>query len=47
MLNKDQYDQDEYNDYYAQEIRGAEISGGSNEGNTKKIVFIFYFYFLL
>ncbi len=47
MLNKDQYDQDEYNDYYAQEIRGAEISGGSNEGNTKKIVFIFLLLLLI
>jgi len=41
MLNKDQYNQDEYNDYYAQEIRGAEIVGGKEEGgNGKKIAFI-------
>jgi LysM repeat protein len=41
MLNKDQYDQEEYNDYYAQEIRGAEILGGKKEGgNGKKGVFI-------
>jgi len=42
MLNKDQYNQDEYNDYYAQETRGAEISnsGEDNGGNIKKIIFI-------
>jgi len=41
MLNKDEYNQDEYNDYYAQETRGAEISGGGNSGGGgKKIVFI-------
>jgi len=41
MLNKDEYNQDEYNDYYAQEIRGAEISSGSNSGGGggKKTVF--------
>jgi len=41
MLNKDEYNQDEYNDYYAQETRGAEISSGGNSGGGgKKIVFI-------
>jgi nucleoid-associated protein YgaU len=41
MLNKDQYNQDEYNDYYAQETRGAEISRRSDdEGGGKKIAII-------
>jgi len=41
MLNKDEYNQDEYNDYYAQETRDAEISSGKNSGGgSKKIVFI-------
>jgi len=41
MLNKDEYNQDEYNDYYAQETRGAEISsGGDSGGGGKKIIFI-------
>ena len=39
MLNKDEYNQDEYNDYYAQETRGAEIAGrGSNEGGNKRLI---------
>jgi nucleoid-associated protein YgaU len=33
MLNKDQYNQEEYNDYYRQETQGAEISGGEEEGS--------------
>jgi nucleoid-associated protein YgaU len=34
MLNKDQYNQQEYNDYYRQESEGAEISGEEeNEGS--------------
>jgi len=41
MLNKDEYNQEEYNDYYAQETRGAEISsGGDSRGGGKKIVLI-------
>jgi len=41
MLNKDEYNQEEYNDYYAQETRGAEISsGGDSGGGGKKIVLI-------
>jgi len=41
MLNKDEYNQDEYNDYYAQEIKDAEISGrGNSEGGGKRIIFI-------
>jgi len=41
MLNKDEYNQDEYNDYYARETRGAEISSGKNSGGGgKKILFI-------
>jgi len=49
MLNKDQYNQDEYNDYYAQETRGAEISGGSgdDEGSSKKIAVIFLLLILI
>jgi len=40
MLNKDEYNQDEYNDYYAQEIKGAEISNrGKSEDNGKKTTF--------
>lgn len=31
MLNKDQYNQEEYNDYYRQETQGAEISGEEEE----------------
>ncbi len=42
MLDKDQYNQDEYNDYYAQETRGAEISRGrGEEGRGKKMTVIF------
>ncbi len=41
MLNKDEYNQDEYNDYYAQETSGAEISGKKNDsGGGKKTLFI-------
>lgn len=40
MLNKDEYNQDEYNNYYAQEVRGAEISGGDNKGSSKKMIII-------
>ncbi len=36
MLDKDQYNQDEYNDYYKQEIRGAETSGIEEEEPSKK-----------
>jgi len=36
MLNKDEYNQDEYNDYYQQEIRGAETSGLKEEKPSKK-----------
>ena len=37
MLNKDQYNQDEYNDYYRQETEGAEIKGSSDsEGSSNK-----------
>jgi nucleoid-associated protein YgaU len=40
MLNKDEYNQDEYNNYYAQEVRGAEISNIESENSGKKIVII-------
>lgn len=36
MLDKDQYNQDEYNDYYQQEIRGAETSEIEEEEPSKK-----------
>ena len=47
MLNKDKYNQDEYADYYAQEVRGAEISDREDEGSGKKIVLIFLLLFLI
>ncbi len=40
MLHKDEYNQDEYNDYYAQETRGAEISGKKDSGGSKKLLII-------
>jgi len=41
MLNKDEYNQEEYNDYYAKEVRGAEISSEKkSQGSGKKILFI-------
>ncbi len=40
MLHKDEYNQDEYNDYYAQETRGAEISGHKNSNNSSKKLLI-------
>jgi len=40
MLNKDQYNQEEYNDYYQQEIRGAETSGFKEEESSKKGVIL-------
>ena len=42
MLDKDQYNQDEYNDYYAQATADAEIksSGEEGGGGGKKIVII-------
>ena len=38
MLNKDQYNQDEYNNYYKQESEGAEIQGFDDEGSKGKII---------
>jgi hypothetical protein len=35
MLDKDQYNQEEYNDYYQQEIRGAETSGEEEDDSSK------------
>jgi len=41
MLNKDQYNQEEYNDYYRQETEGAEIKGSyKKEGKGKKPIVI-------
>jgi len=47
MLNKDLYNQDEYADYYAQEVRGAEISDSEDGGSGKKIVLIFLLLLLI
>lgn len=32
MLNKDEYNQEEYNDYYRQEVEGAELGNSDDEG---------------
>ena len=41
MLNKDQHNQEEYNDYYRQETEGAEIKGSyKKEGKGKKPIII-------
>jgi len=34
MLNKDEYNQDEYNDYYRQETEGAELNGEEEESGV-------------
>ena len=45
MLNRDQYNQDEYNDYYARATEGAEIKHGRKEsGNGKKILFVIFLF---
>ncbi len=42
MLNKDQYNQDEYNNYYKQETEGAEIKGyNDDEGGFMKKAILF------
>ena len=40
MLNKDQYNQEEYNDYYRQETQGAELNGyvDDESGGKGKII---------
>ena len=41
MLNRDEYNQDEYNDYYARATEGAEIKYGQKRSrNNKKILFV-------
>jgi LysM repeat protein len=40
MLNKDEYNEDEYNDYYAQETRGAEILGKKDDSGGGKKIFL-------
>jgi len=40
MFDKDQYDQEEYNNYYEQETRGAEILGGRRKKNGSKKILI-------
>ena len=40
MLNKDEYNQEEYNDYYRQETQGAELNGSNDDesGGMGKII---------
>jgi len=38
MLNKDQYNQEEYNNYYKQESEGVELLGIDDGGNKGKII---------
>ena len=40
MLNKDQYNQDEYNDYYRQEVEGSELGGNSEKEGSNKILLL-------
>jgi len=40
MLNKDQYNQEEYNDYYRQETQGAEITGGEEGSAMSKLILL-------
>jgi LysM repeat protein len=49
MLNKDQYNQQEYNDYYRQETEGAEISGEEEEegGLMNKLIGLLLFLALI
>ncbi len=41
MLNKDQYNEEVYNDYYTQATKGAEIRYGQKEGGKSKLLLIF------
>ena len=41
MLNKDQYNEDVYNDYYAQATEGAEIKHGHRKKGKSKLLLIF------
>ena len=40
MLKKDEYNQEEYNDYYRQEVEGAELHGSSDDkgGGKSKLI---------
>ncbi len=41
MLNKDQYNQEEYNNYYRQEIEGSELGGSTEEkGLISKLIIV-------
>jgi len=42
MLNKDEYNQEEYNDYYRQEVEGAEIGNSDDEesGLMSKLIML-------
>ena len=41
MLNKDQYNEEVYNDYYTQATKGAEIRHGQKERGKSKLLLIF------
>ena len=43
MFKKDEYDQEEYNDYYQQEVAGAELNGSKEEesGGMGKFIALF------
>lgn len=41
MLNKDQYNQDEYNDYYRQEAEGVDIRRSESQGSKKSKLILF------
>ena len=45
MLNKDQYNQEEYNDYYRQETEGAELGGSTDKegGLVGKLIMLLIF----
>ena len=40
MLNKDEYNQEEYNDYYRQEVEGSELGGDSEKEGSNKILLL-------
>jgi len=42
MLNKDEYNQEEYNDYYRQETQGAELNGSNDDegGGIGKLIWL-------
>lgn len=40
MLNKDEYNQEEYNDYYRQEVEGSEVGNSDKESGIMGKIFI-------